>query len=120
LQGHFHPIILAYIIHFQTRVFAGDGETYYRYRQISSSFFAAIDSILAGSGKILPTASKEFRWLAPSLFLILNIYPELSTPAEREPVDAGEAGVGNSNPKRTSASPLNSPLVFAAYVCMLP
>jgi hypothetical protein len=58
LQLNFNRIV-AGIDHFYTVIFAETGEPYNRLRQIPTGFFAAIDRVLAGSGKILPTAPRK-------------------------------------------------------------
>jgi hypothetical protein len=50
-------------------IFAGGGEGHYRSRQDPTDFLAATDRILAGSGKILPTAPMEIKYLHHFLFL---------------------------------------------------
>jgi len=67
-------------------------------------FFAAIDSILADDGNILPTASREFRCLVHRSFLILNIFWSYPRPAERAiQLSKRTQGVGNCNAAKNAA-----------------
>jgi hypothetical protein len=97
----YRACFVAEIGHFYPTVFAGTGEPYYQSRQVSTDFFAGNDMILAGSGKFLPTAARNFKYLICFPFLYIKkefhrgSYPR---PAERAPLSAGEGGgVGNSH-----------------------